>query len=272
MYPGNPHIVTSSPRSRLWFLLLAVVLCAPADRLFAQEDASPPAPSPPAVEAAPQGLRDLINAGGTIGWVIIGLSVAAVALIVEHVISIRRGTLLPLPLAEEAHQLINQGRFADAEQLARNSSSFLGHVLAAGLAEVTVGYKAAEKAMEDASVEQSARLFRKIEYLSVIGTIAPMLGLLGTVLGMIEAFDQFKSQANPQVSQFAPGISRALVTTAMGLIVAVPALAGYAIFRNRIDGLVAEATLLAEHLFADFKRRTMAKRKTQPPAKKGTAG
>jgi biopolymer transport protein ExbB len=238
-------------------------------RVVAEDGVGPPAAAATADSPSeePQGIRELLNAGGTIGWIIIALSVATVALIVEHLISIRRGALLPIGLAEESHQLINQGRFTDAEQIARNSPSFLGHVLASGLAEVSFGYKAAEKAMEDASVERAARLFRKIEYLSIIGTIAPMLGLLGTVLGMIAAFDQFKNQASPQVSQFAPGISHALVTTAMGIIVAVPALAGYAIFRNRIDGLVAESTLMAEHLFSDFKRRTQSKRKSAAAAK-----
>jgi len=236
-------------------------------RVAAQDGVNPAAAAVDSPSGEPQGIRELLNAGGKIGWIIIALSVATVALIVEHLLSIRRGALLPIGLAEEAHQLINQSRFSDAEQLARNSPSFLGHMLAEGLSEISFGYKAAEKAMEDAGVERAARLFRKIEYLSIIGTIAPMLGLLGTVLGMIAAFDQFKNQASPQVSQFAPGISHALVTTAMGIIVAVPALAGYAIFRNRIDGLVAEATLMAEHLFSDFKRRTLSKRKSPAAGK-----
>lgn len=251
------------PQSRALLLILTALLifAATSSQGVAQEGVGQP-PAAAATENDQPGIREWIHAAGFIGWAIMALSVAALALIVEHFISIRRGALLPLALAEEAHQLINQGKLGDAEQAAKNSHSFLGHVLAAGLADVSIGYKAAEKAMEDACVEQSARLFRKIEYLSVIGTIAPMLGLLGTVLGMIEAFNEFKNQANPQVSQFAPGISQALVTTAMGLIVAVPALAGYAIFRNRIDGLVAEAALVAEHLFADFKRRSLSKRKS----------
>ena len=211
-------------------------------------------------------VRRLVNAGGKIGWIIMALSVVAVALNVEHLLSLRRGALMPSRLAEETHQLIAQGKYSEAEQTARSSGSFLGHVLAAGLSEISIGYGSVEKAMEDASAQQAARLFRKIEYLSVIGTIAPMLGLLGTVLGMIQAFLEFEAKANPQVSELAPGISQALVTTAMGLIVAVPALAGYAVFRNRIDGLVAEATLLAEHVFIDYKRKAAARRKGAAPA------
>lgn len=212
--------------------------------------------------AAPKiDVRELFQAGGIIGVIIATLSIAMVALIVEHLLSIRRKALMPPGLAEEVHQHIQQGRFPQALQACRSRPSFLAHVLSAGLAEVNLGYSAVEKSMEDASTEQSARLFRKVEYLSVIGTIAPMLGLLGTVWGMILAFLEFESKANPQVSELAPGIYKALVTTLLGLGVAVPALAGFAIFRNRIDELAAEAALTAEHVFADFKRSMAVRRK-----------
>ena len=221
--------------------------------------------------AAKLNLRELFQAGGVIGIVILALSVAMLALIVEHLLSIRRGALLPPGLAEEVHEQIAAGQFKPAEQHCRDHPSLLGHVLAAGLAEVGLGYAAIEKSMEDAATEQSARLHRKIEYLSVIGTIAPMLGLLGTVWGMIQAFLEFESKANPQVSELAPGIYKALVTTLLGLGVAVPALASFAIFRNRIDELVAESALTAEQVFTDFKRLLVARRQKSRP-RTGTRG
>lgn len=217
--------------------------------------------------------KELIQAGGYVGIIILGLSVAMIALIFEHLLSIRRGTLMPHGLAEEAHRLVGLQQYAQAEQQCKLQPSFLGYVISAGLAEVEMGYSAVEKAMEDASMEQAARLFRKIEYLSVIGTLAPMLGLLGTVWGMILAFMEFEIKANPQVSELAPGIYRALVTTLLGLSVAVPALAAFAIFRNRVDELVAESTLMAERVFTKYKRviavrRNRAQKKqveTKPP-------
>ncbi|MGH7127634.1 MAG: MotA/TolQ/ExbB proton channel family protein [Planctomycetaceae bacterium] len=215
-----------------------------------------------AAEAEPSlDVKEILAAGGSIGWIILALSVAMVALIVEHLLSIRRGTIMPRGLAEQVHHFILQNQFEQAENLCRQHPSFLGRVLSAGLAEVGLGYSAVEKAMEDAAAEQSARLFRKIEYLSVIGTIAPMLGLLGTVWGMILAFMEFEAKANPQVSELAPGIYKALVTTLFGLGVAVPAVAFFAWFRNRIDQFVAEGALLAEHVFADYKRTLAARRK-----------
>ena len=211
--------------------ILLVLACTSAT--LAQE--------PQAVDGAAKtgpGVREMIAAGGFVGYIIIGLSMTMVALIVEHVLSIRRKTLMPPGLAEEVHKLIAEQKFQQASQSCRMNPSYLGRVLGAGLSEVSLGYSNAEKAMEDTGMEQSARLFRKIEYLSVIGTIAPMLGLLGTVWGMILAFVEFESKANPQVSELAPGIYRALVTTLLGLGVAVPALAAFAILpqSNRRTG------------------------------------
>ncbi|MFH1302137.1 MAG: MotA/TolQ/ExbB proton channel family protein [Planctomycetota bacterium] len=198
--------------------------------------------------------RQLVDDAGAIGIIIAVLSVAMVALIVEHIISIRSSALMPPGLAEEVHSLIVQQQYRSADSVCKSKPSFLSYVLSAGLAEVQMGYGAVEKAMEDAAMQQSARLNRKIEYLSVIGTLSPMLGLLGTVWGMILAFSEFTAKANPDVAELAPGISKALITTLFGLSVTVPALASFAFFRNRIDELVAQSSLIAEHVFADFKR------------------
>ncbi|MFV0442057.1 MAG: MotA/TolQ/ExbB proton channel family protein [Planctomycetaceae bacterium] len=199
-------------------------------------------------------VRGLLAAGGAIGYLIIALSVAMVALIVEHLLSIRRSALMPPGIADQCRQLISAGQLTQAEQLCSEQPSFLGFIVSAGLQDASFGYESVEKSTEDAAQEQAARLFRKIEYLSVIGTIAPMLGLMGTVWGMIQAFGEFARQANPQVAEFAPGISHALVTTLMGLCVAIPALAAFAIFRNRIDEYVAETALLAEHVLQPLKQ------------------
>jgi biopolymer transport protein ExbB len=253
-------------RRRVVFVLLSAVCLWiwGAGVAWAQEGAAPAADSE-------LNLRELFRAGGVIGIIILALSVAMLALIVEHLLSIRRSALLPPGLAEDVHEQIAAGQFKQAEQHCREQPSLLGRVLAAGLAEAGLGYAAIEKSMEDAATEQSARLHRKIEYLSVIGTIAPMLGLLGTVWGMIQAFLEFESKANPQVSELAPGIYKALVTTLLGLGVAVPALASFAIFRNRIDELVAESALTAEQVFADYKRALAARRQKSRP-KPGDAG
>lgn len=237
-------------------IVLTVALEAP---LLLAADPAPAAPAGPKMMS----LSQLFEAGGTIGYIITGLSFLMVALIVEHLISLRQNALIPPGLADSIHHHLGLRHFEEARQQCQFHPSFLAYVLAAGLRETDLGYQSVEKALEDAAVEQSARLYRKIEYLSVIGTIAPMLGLLGTVWGMILAFMEFEQKANPQVSELAPGIYKALVTTLQGLCVAIPALAAFAHFRNRIDQLVADGSLTAEAVFADYKRIALSEPRTE---------
>ena len=232
-------------------------------------------------EAAPEpqsrSFLSIIFTGSLIGFLILLslllLSLAAFALAVEHLMTIRESVLMPPELAEQVRSHLSAGNRAAADQACQANPSFLSFVLNAGLAEVEGGWAAVEKALEDATAEQAARLFRKIEYLSVIGNIAPMIGLLGTVIGMIFAFQEVAdTQGAARAAQLAKGIYTALVTTVGGLLVAIPSLAGFAIFRNRVDQLVAEASYAALHAVAPLKRlrtRTTAA-KTTPAAAKMT--
>lgn len=205
-------------------------------------------------------VREMLAAGGTIGYIIMGFSFIMVALIIDHLMNIRRSILIPPGLAEEIHRCLAERKIEEAKKYCEQHPGFLSRVLFSGLDEVGLGYTSIEKAMEDAAVEQSARLFRRIEHLSVISALAPMLGLMGTVWGMILAFLEFEQKANPQVSELAPGIYRALITTLQGLGVAIPSLAAFSFFRNRIDELVAEGTLMAQHVFADYRRLLLSRR------------
>ncbi len=221
----------------------------------------PPAPSDDGAQTdqqdagTPRGFFAILKAGGPVGLLIILLSIAAVALVIEHIMTIRAQVLMPPGMDEEVRQLLAAGKLGAADQACQMQPSFLSFVLRAGFAEVDGGWPAVEKAMEDATAEQSSRLFRKIEYLSVIGNIAPMLGLLGTVVGMIFAFRELAdSQGAPRAADLAEGIYLALVTTVEGLIVAIPSLAAFAVFRNRVDHLVAEVTYTVQHAVAPMKR------------------
>jgi biopolymer transport protein ExbB len=128
-----------------------------------------------------------------------------------------------------------------------------------------------EKAMEETLAEQAARLFRRVEYLSVIGNLAPMLGLLGTVAGMIIAFRQVAiSQGAAGAGDLASGIYSALVTTVAGLVIAIPALGALAIFRNRIDQLMAESAYVAQQVIAPLRRRLLANLRSPIPGAAGS--
>jgi biopolymer transport protein ExbB len=222
-------------------------------------------------ETGPQGFFEIIFSGGPVGVLIIlvllGLSLTAAYLVFEHAMTIREKQLMPPDLADGVLRLLSEGRVTEAEQLCRSKPSFLSFVLLNGMAEIEGGWPAVEKALEDSTAEQSARLFRKIEYLSVIGNIAPMVGLLGTVTGMIFAFQRVAStQGAAGAAELAEGIYQALVTTVGGLIIAIPSLGAFAVFRNRADQLVAEAAYLAQHAFGPIKRRRTKWREGAPAA------
>ena len=213
---------------------------------------------------APSGLMSIIFSGGVVGaimiFILLALSMTAAYLIFDHLMTIRLKDLMPEGLADQVRDALVAGDPNAARQACNARPSFLAFVLMHGIAELEFGWTAVEKSLEDALAEQSARLFRKIEYLSVIGNIAPMVGLLGTVTGMIIAFQEVAStQGMASAPQLARGIYQALITTVGGLIVAIPSIGAFAIFRNRIDQFVAETAFAAQNVFAPLRRK--AKRK-----------
>ncbi|MHC4992195.1 MAG: MotA/TolQ/ExbB proton channel family protein, partial [Planctomycetota bacterium] len=134
--------------------------------------------------------------------------------------------------------------------------SFFGRVMHAGLNEASHGFPSVIRAVEQTSEELTTNMLRRIEYLNVLGQVSPMIGLFGTVYGMILAFHAIvQTGGNADPILLAGGISTALTTTFWGLVVAIPALAGYAIVRNRVDAYTTEATLVAEDLLNNFRPR-----------------
>ncbi len=213
-----------------------------------------------ATEAKSDSFFQIVFSGGVIGIIIVVvlllLSGLAAYLVFDHLLTIRRSEVLPEGLGEQVRQaLVNQDLGA-AQRACQQQPSLLSFVLMHGIGELEFGWSAVEKALEESLAEQSARLMRKIEYLSVIANVAPMVGLLGTVTGMIMAFRQVATtQGMASAPQLAQGIYSALVTTVGGLLVAIPAIGAYAIFRNRIDQLIAEAAYAAQHVFGPLRKR-----------------
>lgn len=200
---------------------------------------------------------DLVKKGGYVGYLIILLSIVSLGLIIDYSFRLRKSKILPPKDAAVLKELISKKDFDSILKLDGKRASFLIRVAAAGMQEVNLGYQSMIKAMEDASEALSAGIARKIEHLNVIGNISPMLGLLGTVIGMLRCFNELAHVAGAiEPKQLAGGIFEALVTTCMGLIVAIPALYCYAVFRNRVDEYTGEAALMAEQLVSSFKKDT----------------
>ena len=228
------------------------------------------APADPQSES----LLAILFSGGPMGIgimvTLIALSLITVYLIIDQFLMLQRKNIAPEDLGEGVKQLLAQGRVKEADQYCRTKPCTLAFVLSSGMSEIEFGWTAVEKALEESLAEQAARLYRRIEYLSVIGNLAPMLGLLGTVTGMILAFRQVAiSQGSAGASDLASGIYSALVTTVAGLVIAIPALGAFAVLRNRIDQLVAETAYQAQQVFTPIRRRipaTASSRPAPPPA------
>lgn len=207
----------------------------------------------PAATADLNYLDFFVVKGGWIAYILIALSVVMAALAIEHGLSIRRATIIPSEAVERVRGLIGEKKYLEAIQFTAEDPSMIGYVLNSGLLESSNGFEAMERAVEDSIDERSARFFRKIEYLSVIGNVAPMIGLFGTVLGMILLFAEIHAADGlPGARVVADRMAVALITTFWGLAVAIPSLSIYAVFRNRIDALTAECALTADRMLTVF--------------------
>jgi len=192
--------------------------------------------------------------GVLITWLLVFLSALSIGYTLRLMLLYRRKTLLPEASHVKVSRLLSGKRFREAVEFAGRDASYLGRVISAALNEAGHGYGAMQRAIEEAGDNQTTRALRPIEYLNVLGNIAPMIGLFGTVYGMIRAFDQLQaSGGKPDPAALAGGISTAMITTFWGLIVAIPALASYALMRNKIDALTSEGILIAEQVIAPFK-------------------
>jgi biopolymer transport protein ExbB len=196
---------------------------------------------------------DTVLNGGPVGFIIIAMSIVALALCIVHFIQIRRPTLMPAAQLKAVDERLLNGDVegATAYCMDPNNDSFLTRVLAAGLTRYQAsafGVFEIKNAIEEEGQDQAARLYRSTDGLGVIGTIAPLLGLLGTVLGMVGAFETMALSGGSNYELLASNISMALITTLLGLSLAIPCVALFTWFRNRIDALASEAGREIERL------------------------
>ena len=126
--------------------------------------------------------------------------------------------------------------------------------MAAGIGKISHGFDSIEKSLEEMGDEEAVKLHQKIGWLSVISNVAPMMGLLGTVSGMVASFRVIATSKNPDPSELADGISMALLTTLFGLIVAIPTTAAFAYLRNNLVRSVIEVGAIVEDLFERFRQ------------------
>ena len=181
------------------------------------------------------------------------LSLSMVALIVMNVVSLRRSVLAPEALVEDFGALLDENKFQEAYELARDDESLLGKVLSTGLARVPNGFEKASQAMRDVEQEETMRLEHQLGYLALIGNLAPMIGLFGTVVGMIASFQAIASGGSaPSPQKLAEGIATALFTTELGLAIALPALAAFDILKNRLARFILDVSVISDNFMGRF--------------------
>ncbi len=217
-------------------------------------------------EAQSKSLLDYIAEGGQIGIIIILLSLVAIALIVAQLIQVRSARLAPPGAVEHLDQMLSAGQTDQAIAFTENpdNASFLTRVMGSALVRCSrspFGFLELRSALEEAGQRETARLFRLTDGVGLIAAIAPMLGLLGTVVGMVGAFDTLTLADGPaRPDQLAGNISQALVTTVLGLIVAIPATAAHTFLRNRVDALTTDVGEIVEDLAAHLEGASGAQR------------
>ncbi len=192
--------------------------------------------------------------GSFIIWFLLLLSIGSIGLIGHMALTNQRKSILPVGVHKKIKALLEKNSYNEAIELAEREQSFFSQVLGATLRESNLGFTAMLRRLEQISDELTTERLRRIEYLNVLGQVSPMIGLFGTVYGMIVAFQSIVvAGGNADPVLLAGGIGTALTTTFWGLVVAIPALAGYAVLRNQIDALTAEATIAAEELLSQFR-------------------
>lgn len=212
-----------------------------------------------AQDAAPKksgvSFLDAIKASGVIGAIIILMSVVALALIIEHFMTIKREKLAPPEIVDEVEELFAEGNYQEALEVCESNPTYYTRVVAAGIRKLGHPFDTVEKAVEEMEDEETIRLMQKIGWLSLIAGIGPMMGLFGTVLGMVGAFGTIASagQGGVNPADFAGDIQLALVTTLEGLMVAIPTTAFFAYFRNRVTTVSIEIGAMVEDLFDRFR-------------------
>ncbi|MDR1923450.1 MAG: MotA/TolQ/ExbB proton channel family protein [Planctomycetaceae bacterium] len=181
-------------------------------------------------------------------------SVIFLTLAITNWLAIRRDNIMPATLMSQFVELLDKKEYQAAYELAKESDSSQGKIFAAGLAKMSAGYATAEKMMNDIAEEEIMVLEHRLSFLALIASVSPMIGLLGTVVGMIQTFCVIaQSGIAPNASDLAGGISMALLTTAIGLFIAIPALIFYEILRNKLAKIVFEMSTQTEKIMGRFK-------------------
>lgn len=181
------------------------------------------------------------------------MSIILVALVVRAILAVQKANFVPQDLVQGIETNLEANNPQAAAELVKADESFLGNLLNAGLGQLTKGKEAVLEAMQVAGDAETMKVEHLIGYIALIGNIAPMVGLLGTVQGMVTSFGKIAtSSQTPKPSVLAVGIEQALYTTLVGLYLAIPAIVIYNILRNIVQKQIQAAGIKSEELIEKF--------------------
>jgi biopolymer transport protein ExbB len=241
-------------------MVLLFVFMVGASQVFAQDPVpvadGAVAAAPVAQKSSGMGLGTVIMSSGWLGVVLwlglFGAMGVTIYLIVDCGITIREQRIIPKALVDNVTAAMAEGDVLKALQNCENEPGPLANVLTAGFSHVEEGFDVIQEAIATAADMETEKLVQKITWISVCANIAPMLGLLGTVQGMIFAFATIATGA-PDTAELAKNIAQALYTTAAGLVTAIPAVCTYYVFRNVTNKLVLKMEALTMELIKDLR-------------------
>ena len=244
-------------RPLLLALVMGVVILT-AVSAYAQTTPPAAGDAGAAPEVKAEGVFTLvIHHADFITFTILTLSVIGLTLILQGFIRNRASVFMPESSTNTIRELIQQRKFKELIEFTETDPSFVSKALNPALKRAPA-FTPMKEAMETAIGEQTAEQFRAIEYLNIIGNLGPLLGLLGTVLGMIEAFQQMQGAGGADPAKLGAGIATALSHTFMGLLLAVPCLACFGVLRTLVDRLTVRGALVAEELLLMMKPQDRA--------------
>jgi biopolymer transport protein ExbB len=214
----------------------------------AKSEAAPAAGAGATPPARENMLQWAIRASGPIGAFLLLLSIYFTALVIRLFMEFRVSEAVPAALVDKLEAAIRDKKFQDAYDVCKDNDSFLARLVRTGIANLPNGRSEAKEAMQQVTEEMVTTLEMKISYLAIIGTLGPMIGLVGTIWGMILSFQEIATAAGaqPRPEKVAEGISTALFITLEGVSLSVPAIFFFAFFRNRIAQMTMESNRVAD--------------------------
>lgn len=222
--------------------------------VLAQDAAASPAAAAAGGGGGSMSLLDFLKYGGLIGAIILLGSVAALGISIERAIGLKRDNIVPPDILAQLEQLFDDEEYEEAMTICESQPNFLCNVIAAGLPKIGTGWENISGAMGEVGDFEATKLQQSISYINLIVNVSPMMGLFGTVMGMIGAFNTIATSPTPPTpAQLAGGIQQALVTTCLGLAVAIPFSFVYFYFRNKVQRMILEVAAIAEELMDRFR-------------------